>query len=147
MGRALNSQGVQSHSHSPSVLGPHLDQRRAPSPSSLHCRHRGRRAPGSGLPGPPDGTARLEAAGTVQPRRPVQLGDALPARCIQAGGGGSRRDGQGGGSGPTQPHARATPSRPGPTPSSATPPGWAQFRRSPRAEPLRAPHLLLPGSG
>lgn len=146
-GKSLELSRRCSHCHSPEILGPHLGQRTAPSPSSLHCRHLDLRAPESGLPPPPPTALRSWSRREPETAAARRAG-RRPACEVHPGWRPRERPrGQGGGSGPTRPHARETPSRPGPTPSSATSPSWAQFRRSPRAEPLRAPHLLLPGSG
>lgn len=126
--------------------GPHLGQRRTPSPA-LCIADAGASGPqGTGSRAHPTALRSSELRGTRCRGGPSRR----ETPCLRVHPDWRRREqlrAQGGGSGPTQPHARVTPSRPGPTPSSATPPGWAQFRRSPRAEPLRAPHLLLPGSG
>lgn len=109
------------------------------SPSSLHCRRLGCRAPESGLPPPPpDGAAQLGAAGNLRPGRPVGLGDALPARCIQAGGRGSGREGRAVARAPRSP----TRARRHPGPARRRPARRRQAGRSSGA--VRAPSRSAP---
>lgn len=92
---------------------------------------------GSGPP-PTDGAAQLGAAGNLQPRQPVGLGDAGPARRIQAGGGKSGRQGREAAQAPRGPTRERRP----PGPARRRPARRRQAGRSSGA--VRAPSRSAP---